>query len=337
MSTKSATALAHPNIAFIKYWGNRDELLRLPSNGSISMNLEGLTSVTRVTFDASLDNETLVLNGTVEEGQALSRVSGLLDEVRRISGETGRAQVESYNNFPTGTGTASSASGFAALALAASRAAGLELSEADLSRLARRSSGSACRSIPSGFVEWRMGKGDTDSYAFSIAPASHWELVDCIAIVSQEHKAVSSLAGHALATSSPLQAARVASSPARLEICRRAILERDFALLAEVLELDSNMMHAVMQTSSPRLLYWLPGTVRVMHAVQTWRQEGLPACYTIDAGPNVHVICPAGVETEISARLGQLEGVQRVLTAHPGGPARLVDDEAFGENLEKAH
>jgi diphosphomevalonate decarboxylase len=127
MTDKTVTAIAHPNIAFIKYWGNRDERLRIPSNGSISMNLDGLFSRTNVTFEPGLHSDELVLNGVPTSGEALNRASGLLEDVRRLSGLSEHALVESENNFPTGTGIASSASGFAALALAASRAAGLEL------------------------------------------------------------------------------------------------------------------------------------------------------------------------------------------------------------------
>ena len=223
---------------------------------------------------------------------ALQRVSQFLDHVRKLSGMQWFAQVESENNFPTGAGIASSASAFAALSLAASRAAGLELSETELSRLARRGSGSACRSVPGGFVEWQAGNSDQDSYAYSLAPPDHWNLADCVAIVSQQHKETGSFQGHALAHTSPLHTARLSGVEQRLAQCRQAILQRDFDALAQVMELDSNLMHAVMITQSPPLLYWQPATLAVMHAVQEWRGQGLAACYTIDAGPNVHVICP---------------------------------------------
>jgi diphosphomevalonate decarboxylase len=227
-----------------------------------------------------------------------------------------------------GAGIASSASAFAALALAASAAAGLLLSERELSRLARTGSGSACRSVPGGFVEWQAGTTDEDSYAHSLAASQHWALVDCIVVVSQAHKDVGSTQGHALASSSPLQAARVADAPRRLDICRRAILERDFTAFAAVVELDSNLMHAVMQTSTPPLLYWQPETVAVMQAVRVWRAAGLPACCTIDAGPNVHVLCPAGAAADVQRQLSALTGVRAVLTATPGGPARLIEADA---------
>ncbi len=323
MST--ASALAHPNIALIKYWGNRDNALRLPSNGSISMNLDGLFTRTTVSFQPSLPFDELIINGHEVTGKGLERVSFILDVVRGMANIKENAEVVSENNFPSGAGIASSASAFAALALAAARAAGLDLNEAELSRLARRGSGSAARSIPGGFVEWQAGAEDADSYAFSVAPPEHWPLADCIAVVSDGHKKTGSTEGHALAGTSPLQAARVEDAPRRLDLCRRAILEQDFSALAEIVELDSDMMHAVMMTSSPALHYWQPVSLTVMASVRAWRGEGLPVCYTVDAGPNVHVLCPAEVREEAAARLRSLPGVQEVLTAGVGGPARIVE------------
>ncbi len=323
MPNFTATAIAHPNIAFIKYWGNRDDALRLPVNGSLSMNLDNLYTRTRVTFNPDLPTDSLTINGKAARGPALIRVIEILDLVRQQSGQIGRAAVVSSNNFPIGAGIASSAAAFAALALSASTAAGLELSEQDLSRLARRGSGSACRSIPGGFVEWQMGDSEPDSFAFSIAPAAHWPLVDCVAVVSQVHKVTGSSEGHGLAASSPLQNARVGDAPRRLNLCRQAILTKDFAAFAEVVELDSNMMHAVMQTSSPALLYWQPGTLAVMQAVTAWRAAGQAVCYTIDAGPNVHVLCPADAAQQVQSKLAEIAGVEKVLVAGVGGPARL--------------
>ncbi len=319
----TAAALAHPNIALIKYWGDRDATLRLPSTGSISMNLAGLYTRTSVSFDDTLVADELMINGTPAHGQALDRASALLERVRQMAGMKSFARVTSENNFPMGAGIASSASAFAALALAASSAAGLALNQRQLSRLARLGSGSACRSVPGGFVEWLAGDTDEDSYAVSIAPAEHWALADCIALVSQAHKPVVSRQGHVLAVTSPLQAARVADTPRRLDLCRHAILERDFAALAEIAELDSNLMHAVMLTSTPRLLYWQPATLAVMQAVVAWRQQGIPVFYTIDAGPNVHVFCLGEHAERVVSLLREIPGVLDVLLALPGGPARL--------------
>jgi diphosphomevalonate decarboxylase len=324
MKTLSATAKANPNIAFIKYWGNLDNSLRLPVNGSISMNLDGLFARTSVTFSASFKSDSLRISDRPVTGPGLERVSLFLDLVRQVAGTNLPAEVVSENNFPSGAGIASSAAAFAALALAASRAVGLDLSESELSRLARRGSGSASRSIPGGFVEWQAGEAEADSYAFSIAPPEHWDLADCVAIVSAGHKRTGSTEGHALAATSPLQAARVADAPRRLDLCRRAILERNFAAFASVVELDSDMMHAVMMTSAPGLFYWQPASIAVMEAVREWRANGMPVCYTVDAGPNIHVICPREQAGEVERRVRALPGVQAVLVAGVGGPARIV-------------
>ena len=320
----SATALAHPNIAFIKYWGNQDDDLRLPASSSLSMNLGDLTTRTAVQFDPSLEQDLLLLNGQTARSDQLQRVAHFLDLVRLLAGTQTKAHVASESNFPSGAGIASSSSAFAALALAASTAAGLSLDEPALSRLARRGSGSAARSVPSGFVEWQASDHDVTSFGISIASPEHWPLVDCIAVVSEGHKTIGSSLGHSLAASSPLQAARLASSEQRLELCRQAILERDFAALADLVEEDCHLMHAVMMTSRPRLNYWLPASLAIMHAVRAWRDAGLSACYTLDAGPNVHVLCPAGEADTVAARLVQIPGVLRVLKSKPGGPAHLV-------------
>ena len=325
MSKKTAAALAHPNIAFIKYWGNRDDALRIPMNGSLSMNLAGLETRTTVEFDPALTQDSLSLNGRPVTGPGLARVSQLLDRVRAAAGDHSLARVSSDNNFPTGSGIASSAAAFAALALAASAAAGLDLDEAELSRLARSGSGSASRSIPGGFVEWQAGDSHQSSYAFSIAPPDHWQLADCVAVVSQTHKATGSTGGHALAPTSPLQAARVADAPRRLDICRKALLDKDFEAFAAVVEHDSNLMHAVMMTSSPNLFYWDPPTLAVMQAVQAWRSQGQQVCYTIDAGPNVHVLCAQDIQNKIQSQLLEISGVQKVILAAPGGPAVLIN------------
>ncbi len=288
------------------------------------MNLGGLNTRTQVTFSPDLPADTLNLNGRPVAGPGLTRVHEFLELVRGMAGSNLFASVESKNNFPTGAGLASSAAAFAALALAATHASGLQLSERELSRLARRGSGSACRSVPGGFVEWQAGECDADSYGFSIAPPEHWGLVDCVAVVSAGHKPTGSTEGHALADTSPLQAARVADVPRRLELCRSAILERDFAKLADVVELDSNLMHAVMQTSAPRLTYYQPATLAVMLSVVSARERGLPACYTIDAGPNVHVLTLSPSTAAVQSLLKSIPGVAQVFTSPAAGPAKLT-------------
>jgi diphosphomevalonate decarboxylase len=330
--TTTVTALAHPNIAFIKYWGLKDESLRLPANDSLSMNIGCLSTRTTVTLDPNLAADTLTLNSKPTSGKALTRVQQFLDRVRRLPGASTFAHVESKNNFPIGAGIASSASGFAALALAATTVYDLTLPEKDLSSLARFGSGSACRSIPGGFVEWVTDPETGDSFARSIAPADHWQLIDCIAILSDQHKPVGSEAGMRLASTSPLQAARVLDAPRRMDLCRQAILARDFTALAQVTELDSNLMHAVMMTSEPPLYYWQAQTLEILKAVRDWRfSKDLPVAATVDAGPNVHILCLPEALPEILTRLRQFPGVKEVLRGTPAGPAHLLGVDSHSD------
>lgn len=322
--TQKATALAHPNIAFIKYWGIKDEANRIPANDSLSMNIGCLSTRTTVEYDNHLSSDRLILNDQAIKGESLLRVQRFLGRIRGMTGQSLFAHVTSENNFPVGAGIASSASAFAALALAGTAALGFDLTEHELSSLARFGSGSACRSIPGGFVEWRTDPDFSDSYAFSIAPQDHWTLADCIVILSKAHKPVGSEAGMRKADSSPLQKPRIIDSGRRMDLCRNAILNRDFDALAKVTELDSNMMHAVMMTSDPPIFYWHPKSLSIMKIVKDWQEEGLPVTYTLDAGPNVHVICTQEVMGEILHRLRQIPGVIDVLKGLPAGPTRLI-------------
>lgn len=318
------SAIAHPNIAFIKYWGNFDHDLRLPSNGSISMNLASLETYTSLVPDPTLNKDLFILNNISQSGPALTRVHSFMDHLRRLGQKDFFFHIYSNNNFPASAGLASSSAAFAALAVAGTKAFNLDLPERDLSRLARCGSGSAARSIPEGFVEWIPGMTDHDSYAFSIASADYWQLSDCIAIVEETAKETGSTQGHRLAETSPLQNARVTDAPRRLDICRNAIKNKDFDALAYIIELDSQMLHAVMMTSFPSLIYWNETSLSIMKAVPTWRQTGIPCAYTLDAGPNVHIICPSSDLKIISEKLEEFPAVKKVLVSSVGQGARLI-------------
>lgn len=277
-----------------------------------------------VTFNSRLKSDELEINHQSIYGEKFTRIVDFMDIMRTLARKKLFARIVSENHFPMSAGLASSASAFAALALAGSAALGLKLSEAGLSRLARRGSGSACRSIPPGFVEWFAGNTDRSSFARSFAPPDHWDLVDCIALIKIGEKMLSSKQGHSLAITSPLQLSRVADTPRRLEICRKAILDHDFPTLAAIAEADSNWMHAVMMTSDPPLYYWEPATLGIMKAVAIARAEGLPAFYTIDAGPNVHVITLQSEMADVIQFLQSLPEVISILTSKAGGGAHLA-------------
>jgi len=327
------TARAHPNLALVKYWGRADDVLNLPSNGSISINLGGLTTTTSVELDAALDADVVEIDGRAATGRPQERVVEHLDRVRALAGIETRARVSSASDFPVSAGLASSASAFAALSLAATSAAGLELDAPALSALARRGSGSACRSIPDGFAEWLPGSDDQSSHAVQLAAPEHWDLAVVSVVLDESAKQVSSLDGHAAAPTSELFAARLEALPATLETVRRAIQERDLETLLMATERDAVSMHAIAMTSRPANLpwlsgvyYWKPATLTLIHQVQTWRRDGLPVGFTIDAGANVHLICDRRDLAQLQDELTRtLQDVARILVSSPGRGAWVVD------------
>ncbi len=351
LSERKATCRAGSNIAFIKYWGVADagEDLNIPLNNSISMTLADAHTTTTVAWDDSdcLPADTVVIDGVQLQGAPAERIVAHLDRLRALAGVPYRARVVSNNNFPMASGIASSASGFAALTIAGAAALGLQLDARRLSAVARQASGSASRSLFGGFVEWERGWGreeseeergesesssllDTRSVARQLHDEGHWALRDVIAIVSASAKRVSSSSGHRLAATSPFNAARTRCVGAWLETVRRGIAERDLSLLGPVLEADALAMHAVMMTSAPSLLYWQPGTLEALQGVRAWREdEGVPVYFTIDAGPNVHLICEADSAAEVERRVGALPAVGRVLTSGPGTGPQLLDGHLF--------
>lgn len=317
-------AKAPANIAFIKYWGKRDEKLRLPANSSISMNLSGALTVTSVEFNRKLESDTLFFNGLKANKGELQRVSNHLNLIRNISKIKDFARVESKNNFPKGAGIASSASGFAALTVAASRAASLKLSEKELSIIARLGSGSACRSIPDGFVEWKGSSKSEDSYAYSLYGPDYWKINDLIAIVGENSKKVSSTEGHAIAESSPFYKTRILGMAQKVKEIKLALKNRDFTKFGEILEAEAINMHAVMMTSKPPLYYWTPKTLEIILKVIDWRSKGIEVYFTIDAGPNVHVICEEKNLEKVKAKVNLIASVKRILVNRPAVGTRLV-------------
>lgn len=328
----SAAACAGSNIAFVKYWGVRKEPpgAGMPLNPSISMTLREAVTTTRVTFrpDSLPERDTLVLNERPGPPEALARVTRVLDEVRRRASLRAPARVMSSNNFPTSTGVASSASGFAALALAAAAAAGLPCAPQDLVDLALMGSGSACRSLYGGYVLWdaSFGQEPEANPVRQIAAEDDWPLVDLVAVVSREAKKVPSSQGHLLAWTSPFLEARLSQARTAARIVEKAILDRDFETLCQAMEAEALSMHAVMMTSKPALLYWLPETVAVMQKVRSLREQGgVPCAFTIDAGPNVHVIALPEAAPEVRREIEALPGVEEVLFCTTGGGPRLLE------------
>lgn len=317
--------MAQPNIALVKYWGKRDSALNLPAGGSISITLSGLQTVTRVRFDPALQRDELQLNG-VAAPEKVGKVSAVLDLLRRDAGMTLPARVFSANNFPTGAGLASSASGFAALVVAADAALGLGLSMERLCEYARRGSGSAARSLFGGFVEMCRGTrpDGTDAVATPLLDAESWPLSVVIAVTSTAAKQTSSAAGMELSRrTSPFYAAWTAGNDAALAEARSAIARRDFEALASISEHSSTAMHAVMLSTRPALIYWNGVTVDLLHAVRSLREDdGLAVFSTVDAGPQVKAVCLPQHASQVAAALRAIPGVIEVRSVGLGPGAR---------------
>jgi diphosphomevalonate decarboxylase len=330
---KSVTAAAGTNIALVKYWGKRDAALNLPAAGSLSLTLANLGSETTVRFapDAGGGDgrDCVLFAGAPADPKFAARVQRFLDLVRTRAGFRLPAEVATTNTVPTAAGLASSAAGFAALALAASRAAGLRLSAAELSELARRGSGSAARSIFGGFVEMSAGtRADgADAVARGLLDEKAWDVRLCVAITAEGPKAIGSTAAmERTALTSPYYQGWLSSVPADLDQARAAIAARDLAALGAVAERSALRMHACAMAANPHILYWNPATVAAMSSVKALRTGGTSAFFTIDAGPHVKVLCGAADAPRVEAALAVTPGVMRVLVLAPGQGAHIVSE-----------
>jgi diphosphomevalonate decarboxylase len=338
------TVSAPANIAFIKYWGARDLERAIPFNASISMTLSACSSRTTVEFVPGDRHTELWIaqeDGTLEPAPPAfaGRMEAHLKRLQAWAGRDGSFRVATRNSFPAAAGMASSASGFAALTLAAAGALEVELSPRQRSALARWSgSGSAARSVFGGYVEWPAddlnGDGldaknpdeDEACSARVLASWDHWDLADIIALVETGPKDVSSLDGHRRAGTSPHFAERLRQLPRRLEAVRQAIQSRDLEALGEVVEEDSTELHLIAMSSRPPIFYWRPASLTVLEEVRQLRRDGLGAYATLDAGANVHVICRAADSETVARRLEALPGVEGVLRDRVGpGPETLAE------------
>jgi diphosphomevalonate decarboxylase len=322
-----STATACSNQALIKYWGKSDEELKLPSNNSIAVCLDKLTTKTTVEFSTKYKEDIIVIDGKRVDDP---RVKKHLDVIRKLADESYKAKVMSINNFPAAAGLASSASGFAALTLAASLALNLKLTSVELSKLARLGSGSACRSIVGGFAEWLKGSCHEDSYAIQIAPPEAVDMRTLVVLVESQQKEIGSTEGMRItASSSPFYNRRLEYLPNMLSKMRKAIENKDPVEVGRLAEIDTLNMHACMLTSDPPLLYWSSSTIEVIHKVKRLRERGIPAFFSIDAGSNVFVNTSPTYEEIVTKELQAMSVVKRVIPCRPGGATHQDREHLF--------
>ncbi|QRK05037.1 diphosphomevalonate decarboxylase [Archangium violaceum] len=328
-----ATARAHPNLALVKYWGKRDDALILPHQSSLSMTLSPLAVRTTVAFGEGSADE-VELNGYVAKGSERDRVLRVLDAVRaEVKGrELGPAKMVSRGDFPASAGLASSAAGFAALAVAARAAAGLPADPKAASILSRLGSGSACRSVQGGFCEWMRGErpDGTDSYAVQRFDEKHWpQLRMVVAIVSRDEKEVKSRDGMKNAVeTSPYYPAWVKDAEAEVVRAREFLAKKDLQALGEMCERNAWRMHATSLAADPPLCYLMPKTLELIHSLREQRKKGVPVWFTLDAGPNPCILTDAANEVAAEA-VARACGATEVVRCVPGGDAVLLTEHLF--------
>lgn len=335
--TNSATAVAHANIALAKYWGKRDEVLALPATSSLSLTLDAFRTTTTVTLTDDL-TDVGTLDGEPMTGGTLDRVHRFLDLVRGLAGSDSRASVTSTSTVPTGAGLASSASGFAALAGAAAAAYGLDLDPRALSRLARRGSGSASRSVFGGFVVWHAGVDDATSFADPVPGGEAGGALDpamAVVVLDAGPKPVSSReAMRRTVETSPFFGPWVDATERDVTAMLDAVAAGDLAALGTLAESNALRMHATMLGARPPVRYWTADTVAVLDQVQQLRAAGLPCWATIDAGPNVKVLCAGSDLDAVAAMLaGSAVGTDRQATTAAGSPTRRIVTARPGPDL----
>ncbi|HFI0037150.1 TPA: diphosphomevalonate decarboxylase [Streptococcus suis] len=328
MTKQIGIARAHTNIALIKYWGKRDKELFLPMNSSLSLTLDAFYTDTKVVFDPELTADEFYLNGMLQKEKEILKISRFLDLFCEYIGERAFARVESLNFVPTAAGLASSASAFAALALATATALDLDLSPATLSTLARRGSGSSTRSLFGGFVEWDMGTGSEDSMARPIDDAD-WDIGMVVLAVNTGPKKIASREGmdHTV-TTSPFYSAWVETAKQDLVDIKAAIASRDFEKLGQITEHNGMKMHATTLSANPPFTYWSADSLVAQEAVRQVREAtGLSAYMTMDAGPNVKVLCRASQMDELVAELAKVFPREKIITSKPGPAAYVLSEK----------
>lgn len=318
---------AHTNIALIKYWGKEHTELIIPKNNSLSLTLDAFYTDTQVEFSDTLTEDSLTIDGQVQTGAALKKARTILDLVRQKADIDYKAKITSYNHVPTAAGLASSASGLAALAGAASHALNLNLSATELSRLARRGSGSASRSIFGGFVEWEKGHSDTTSVAKPIDPAN-WDIAMLFIIINDKQKSISSSIGmnHTVNTS-VFYSAWLDTVHQDLIDIKKAINEQNLDILGSIAERNALKMHATNLGATPPFTYWSPESLKAMDTVQKLREEGFSVYFTMDAGPNVKLIGSTAELTTIKERLLSDYTEDQLILAKPGPGLSIISDK----------
>lgn len=316
------TARAHTNIALVKYWGKENEELIIPANSSISLTLDEFYTDTSVIFDSTLQQDMITINSEIVNDEKISK---FLDIIRHKSGINLFAKVESINHVPNSAGLASSASAYAALATAGSKAAGLDLSDKELSMLARRGSGSATRSIFGGFAAWNKGTDDQTSYGYSIEDPVKMDINMIAIVLNNSPKKISSRLGMKISyETSPFYDSWIKQTNEDFETIQNAITNGDFSTLGQTAELNAMRMHSLTLSANPSYLYLNKDSLLVIEMVKGLRDKGIECYYTMDAGPNVKIICQKKNIKAIVDNLSNQFSQDQIKVSGPGEKVKLI-------------
>ncbi|NLV10422.1 diphosphomevalonate decarboxylase [Halomicrobium mukohataei] len=316
-----ATAKAHPIQGIVKYHGMRDEELRLPYHDSISVCTAPSHSKTTAAFDPELDADEYVVDGEAVEGRGAERIAAVVDHVRELAGIDHRVRFESANSFPTNIGFGSSASGFAAAAMALVEAAGLDMTRPEVSTVARRGSCSAARAVTGGFSHLKNGMNDADCRSERIET----ELEDELRVVAgmvPSYKETE--AAHEEAAASHMFENRMAHIHGQIAEARDAIAGGEFDRTFELAEHDSLSLAATTMTGPAGWVYWQPRTIEIFNAVRELRAEDVPVYFSVDTGASVYVNTTAEYVDRVEETVADCGVDTRVWEV--GGPARILDD-----------
>lgn len=323
------TAIAHSNIALIKYWGKKNNKLRIPSNNSISINLSNLYTTTTIEFDKKYKSDDILINNIRDEKQ-IKRASSHLDIIRSLAKTKLYAKVVSENNFPSSSGLASSASGFAALTLSAITNLNLKVEEKQITTLARLGSGSACRSIPDGIVEWVKGNSHNTSFAYSLFKANYLSISILAIVLQNTEKEVSSTDGMKNVQKNIFFKSRILNLNKKLKEIKHFIQIKDYDKIFSTAEQEALELHAIIMTTPPfNNIYWSPETIKIIRKVWNMRKNNIPVYFTNDAGSNIFLLCEDKYTDKVLEELKEEKGIKQIIVNKPSEGSKIQNKHLF--------
>lgn len=320
------TVRANSNIALVKYWGKKNSKLKTPLNNSISLTLDSLYTTTSI--EISDIDQVFFSDHEVTQNEK-NKIISLVDIIRSDFKIDKKVLINTKNNFPTASGLASSASGFAALAYAVDKVFELNLSNKEISKYARLGSGSASRSIYGGFAEWLKGDNEdgSDSYAIQIKDENHWDISMLVVVVDDNKKDTGSTEGMDLTVKTcPFYPAWLETINHDLNEVRKGIINKDLEKVGLIMEHNCLKMHATMMTTIPSVIYWKPSTLEIIQKIKELRTQGINCYFTIDAGANVKILCENFEINKIKEYLKNSKNIKNIIWCKPGSAPFVLEN-----------